>query len=308
MSENRDITGTGTPSTGTSGTRVEATIPAAPDPTVVTTSTTSTTGSVAPDAAGQTSAQLSQTADQAQDRLDVVGDQVESTLKQRSARLQTWAKSPSGRKALMVAGGAAVTYAVGRSTSKRRAAKAKAAKTNPIFRTLHDVGIAAWFGGTLMGAVGINGAAAEVDDPRQRARVANAGWARWTPANLAAIAAHLIGGAGILYNNKGRTRAQKGVAGWTAAKLGMTAAALGATAYSRVLGQQMMNAGDVPVEAGATPSAATPPEVQRAQKQLQYLQWAIPALTGGIVVATARMGEQQRPTAVLEGIVKKVVD
>jgi uncharacterized membrane protein len=58
---------------------------------------------------------------------------------------------------------------------------------NTLARTVHDLGLAAWFGGSLMGAIGLNGASKEVDDPRQRARVANAGWARWTPANAAAI-------------------------------------------------------------------------------------------------------------------------
>jgi hypothetical protein len=32
-----------------------------------------------------------------------------------------------------------------------------------------------------------------VDAPEQRLRVANTGWARWTPVNLAGIAAHLAG-------------------------------------------------------------------------------------------------------------------
>jgi hypothetical protein len=64
---------------------------------------------------------------------------------------------------------------------------------NTVARTLHDVGLAAWFGGSLMGAVGLNGAAAAVEDPAQRLRVANSGWARWTPLNLAGIAAHLAG-------------------------------------------------------------------------------------------------------------------
>jgi hypothetical protein len=34
--------------------------------------------------------------------------------------------------------------------------------------------------------------------------VANAEWARWTPINLAAIVAHLLGGAGLLLANKAR--------------------------------------------------------------------------------------------------------
>jgi hypothetical protein len=64
---------------------------------------------------------------------------------------------------------------------------------NTLARSLHDLGLAAWFGGSLMGAVGLNGAAAVVDAPEQRLRVANTGWARWTPVNLAGIAAHVAG-------------------------------------------------------------------------------------------------------------------
>jgi len=93
---------------------------------------------------------------------------------------------------------------------------------NTVARTLHDVGLAAWFGGSLMGAVGLNGAAAAVDQPEQRLRVANAGWARWTPVNLAGIAAHLIGGAGLLYANRSRVAAQQGVTGSTVAKAVLT--------------------------------------------------------------------------------------
>ena len=62
---------------------------------------------------------------------------------------------------------------------------------NTVARTLHDLGLAAWFGGSLMGAAGLNGAAAVVEDLTQRLRVANSGRARWTPLNLAGIAAHL---------------------------------------------------------------------------------------------------------------------
>lgn len=70
-------------------------------------------------------------------------------------------------------------------------------------RSLHDLGLATWFGGSLMGAVGLNGAAAQVEEPKQRLRVANSGWNRWTPVNLAGIAAHPGGGAVLLGANKG---------------------------------------------------------------------------------------------------------
>ena len=173
-------------------------------------------------------------------------------------------------------------------------------------RSLHDIGLAAWFGGTLMGAVGVNGAAAAVKDPREGGRVANAGWAKWTPVNAVAIGAHLVGGALIVKDNKSRIGGQKGVAAATTVKTAFTGAALLATAYSRVLGAKIKKAGDVPVEGGTAPAAGTPPEVAKAQKQLSGLQWAIPALTGGILVSNAYQGEQQRPLEQVKGIAGRV--
>ena len=73
---------------------------------------------------------------------------------------------------------------------------------NTVVRSLHDLGLAVWLGGSLMGAVGLNGAVQEVSDRSERLRVANAGWARWAPVNAAAIGAHLVGGAGLLQANK----------------------------------------------------------------------------------------------------------
>ncbi|MEA2509259.1 MAG: hypothetical protein QOG21_1341 [Actinomycetota bacterium] len=179
--------------------------------------------------------------------------------------------------------------------------------TNTAARTMHDVGLAAWFGGSLMGAIGLNGAAAQVDDPGQRARVANAGWARWTPVNLGAIGAHLLGGGMLTWANRGRMATQQGVAGVSAAKTAVTVAALGATGYARVLGQKMMDAGDVPVEGGTSPSAATPPEVAGAQRQLNMLQWVIAGLTGMLIWITAYMGEQQRPQEVASGMLSRLM-
>ena len=181
------------------------------------------------------------------------------------------------------------------------------AATNTVARSLQEIGLAAWFGGSLMGAVGLNGAAAEVDRKEQRARVANAGWNRWTPVNLGAIGAHLAGAALLTVGNKSRVAGQKGVGVTSIAKTGVTAAALAATAWSRVLGQKVISAGDVPVEGGTTPAPETPPDVAAAQRKLEKLQWAIPALTGLLVVADAFMGEQQRPAQVASGVAKRLL-
>jgi hypothetical protein len=175
---------------------------------------------------------------------------------------------------------------------------------NTFAHFLHDAGLAAWFGGSLMGAIGVNGAAADVDDPRQRARVANSGWSRWTPFNAAAIGAHLVGGAIIAKDNKGRVATQKGVFGNTVLKTILTGGALAATGYSRILGQKVISAGDVPVAGGTASLPSTPPEVAKAQKQLKALQWVIPGLTGAVMASSALHEEQQRPAEVASGTLK----
>lgn len=159
-----------------------------------------------------------------------------------------------------------------------------------VARILHDVGLAAWFGGSLMGAVGVNGAAADVDDPRERARVANAGWARWTPINLLAIVAHLAGAARIARADK------RGLVGGPASPLKtvLTAGALGATAYARLLGEELMRAGDVSISFGIRPSETTRGKLATARRHLATLQWAIPGLTGAILAISAFARESQR--------------
>src|SRR3954470_23441898 len=176
---------------------------------------------------------------------------------------------------------------------------------NTVVRSLHDLGLGVWFGGSLAGAVGFNGAAADVPDEMLRLRVANAAWARWTPANFAGIAAHLIGGAGPLYANRVRVAAQQGVAPSTVAKAALTAAALGVTAYSRALGTKLETAAGEPVEGATEPSPSTSSDIAKAQQRLKVCQWLVPGLTAGLHVLNAVHGEQQRPQQQLPGILAK---
>lgn len=168
--------------------------------------------------------------------------------------------------------------------------------TNTLSRSLHDVGLAAWFGGTLANAVALNTAAGEAGGPSSAGRVANTGWDRWTPVNAVAIGLHLVGSVGQLAGNRDRVRSQRSVAGMALVKGAVTAAALGVTAYSRVLGKKVAAQTDVPVTSGTQSSTLTPPDVASAQRQLRALQWAVPALTGSLVAVSSYAGEQQRQT------------
>ena len=172
-------------------------------------------------------------------------------------------------------------------------------------RSLHDVGLAAWFGGTLANAVALNPASAEADSAPGTGRVANTGWNRWTPVNAAAIGAHLAGSIGQLLGNRSRIAAQRGVGTMALAKTGLTAAALGVTGYSRLLGRKVAADTSVPAASGTESTVDTPTDVVRGQKQLSTLQWAVPVLTGALIVLSAFAGEQQRPTAVKKGVLAR---
>jgi hypothetical protein len=171
-----------------------------------------------------------------------------------------------------------------------------------VLRSMHDTGLAAWFGGSLMGAVGLNGAASKVGNPRERLAVSSVGWDRWAPVNLAAIGAHLVGATGILAFERRRVAGQRGVATMSAVKTALTAAALGATAYSRKLGKELEDAGEVPVEGVTEPAAETPARIQAVQRRQRIAQWSVPVLTGALIAVSALAGEQQKPSSVLRGV------
>ena len=209
--------------------------------------------------------------------------------------------------------------------------------TSTTYRAMHDIGLAAWFGGSLFGVFGLNAAAEEARDQRTTARVSSVGWAKWAPVNLAAVAVHAIGGAGLLAENRKRAAVQKGATATATTKLALTGAALAATAYTRLLGKKIEDAtihqaSDVPstVTSHASPSSTRtgegsaaqqadkiagqalseaahqlPVDVRQAQRQLAWVQFLVPALTGAALVLGAQAGEEQRPLEQLKGVARR---
>ena len=107
---------------------------------------------------------------------------------------------------------------------------------NTLSRSLHDLGLSAWFGGTLANAVALNAAAAEAGgehrpggqrrlgplDARQRRRDRRPPGRQRRPAP----------------GQQGPGRPAAGRRAMSALKTLLTAAALGVTAYSRALGPE----------------------------------------------------------------------
>lgn len=129
-------------------------------------------------------------------------------------------------------------------------------RTTP-FRTLRDLGGAAWLGGALMGASGLN-AAADLAGAAgaDRDAVVSAGWARWTPVFRAAALAHLGGGLGMLAAERSRA---------AAVALGLSGAAAGTVAGTAVLGGR-----------------------KGADQLVHALEWVTPALLAAATVTNAR--------------------
>lgn len=168
---------------------------------------------------------------------------------------------------------------------------------NTLTRAMHDVSLAAWFGGTLMGAVGLNGATAKAHDPAERLRLSSLGWAKWAPVQLAAIIAHGVGSVGVILGNKDRLAKQPEARANAYVKFGLTLAAGGASLYSAILGAKIAAHAKEGAEGVTEPGATSSEELASAQKQQRVMQWVIPALTGVLVVLAAQQGEQQRPVA-----------
>ncbi|MEU0530624.1 hypothetical protein [Amycolatopsis tolypomycina] len=152
-------------------------------------------------------------------------------------------------------------------------------KRETAWRSARDLGLAVWLGGSLMGAVGLNGTAARAADRVAAARITSTGWSRWTPVGACAIAVHLLGIAGT--GKPQRSHAIRSVT---------TLAAMAASTYSYVVGKQIQHAaldGDR-VTTEADLDAHRHRRLVRAERGLGWVQWAVPALTAALIVDYAR--------------------
>ena len=162
-------------------------------------------------------------------------------------------------------------------------------RTDTLARALNDVGLAAWFGVSLAAAVEAETViAADASGGHPRARPP------WTALSLAAAAVHVAGGLLLLPSNKARLLAQRGVASTASLKSAVKVAALAATGCAGWLTRRTAGTERAEGEDGRTP------------RGLRSTRWATTILTGTALVLNARLGEQQRPTAVLSGVFRRL--
>ena len=169
---------------------------------------------------------------------------------------------------------------------------------NTFIRAANEVSLAVWFGGSLMGATGLERGASMANGDKHR--VEAKAWSSWQPLQVAAIATQLASGAALTFANRNRVVGQRGVATTTLVRTALTGAAIASTVLAARTGAK------VAAEARAdepTDDPARPP----GERLLRISQWMVPALTGAMVVVDALMGEQQRPNQVVRGTLDRIL-
>ncbi|MGP4031725.1 hypothetical protein [Pseudarthrobacter sp. 1C304] len=175
---------------------------------------------------------------------------------------------------------------------------------NLVARSIHDLTAGAWFGGSLMGAIGLNGATAEAKDPAERTRLSSLGWKKWAPVQTAAFGAHFVSGLAIMWENKGRMAKQDGVTRLSVAKSVVTLAGAAVSLYAGLQGAKVDKLASEGAQGATEPKPGASEELRSAQQQLKVLQWAIPVFAGTVIVLGAKHGEMQRPKNVFAGLAR----
>ena len=156
---------------------------------------------------------------------------------------------------------------------------------------LHDLGLAAGFGGNLFGQLALNPAVSVVQSKRERGRVAHVAWARYKNVNALSLAAFagtwIIGRAFLHLSGREVGRASRNL---TLVKDGLVAGALASGVGSMVVGTMLerarMQAGEPPIETGTEPSRGTPPKVARLLRATSVLGISNIVLEAAVVATT----------------------
>lgn len=178
------------------------------------------------------------------------------------------------------------------------------------WRSLHDLGLATWFGGSVFGSVALahhpRSTGAEPEETEAAGLLEGEAWQRFSPVLSGAMVAHLVGGAGLIIWNRDRHRYQDGVTATTVAKSAITVAAVALTVTASVQGTKSQRLRRQVEEESAEADGAY--ELERLERQMRVLGVLIPVATGALVVLGALEGELQRPREIARGLLATARD
>ena len=163
-----------------------------------------------------------------------------------------------------------------------------------IVRAINTVGTAVWFGGTLMGCFALNPAVEVLDDPEERGKMVDEGWARFQPWGAAGLGLGVITHI-IMRRNPPRRPTAKFVTFSRVQDLLMVVAGISSLA-SMALGEYAMHAEPdayTPIEKATEPTTETPEDTQKAQSGLTLASTAT-LLSGLAILVTGAILQTER--------------
>jgi len=141
-------------------------------------------------------------------------------------------------------------------------------------RAAHDVGLAAWLGGTMFGKFALNPSLRNISDPAERGATSNAAWNGYNVVNAIGLGAAAGGWAASRLTETQPSNLSSTEQGLSVAKDALTAVAVVSGLLNGVQGARLARQapnGRVPVETGTKPSPDTPPKAARIQRSLEVL-------------------------------------
>jgi hypothetical protein len=138
-------------------------------------------------------------------------------------------------------------------------------------RALHDVGLAAWVGGSLYGKLALNPAVQLIDKKTDRGKVVNAAWNGYNLVNTLALGAVTVGWLGARFTETRPENLSDTERALSFVKDGLVAAAVLTGIVNGIQGGRLAKQapeGAVPIESGTEPAPETPPEAAKIQRSL----------------------------------------
>ena len=141
-------------------------------------------------------------------------------------------------------------------------------------RALHDIGLAAWLGGSMFGKFALNPAVRLAQDKSDRGKIVNGAWNGYNAVNSLGLGAVALGWAGARMTEARSGQMTDGEQTLARVKDVLVTTAVVTGVASGVQGGRLAKQapeGAVPIEDGTTPAAETPLPAAKIQRSLGVL-------------------------------------
>ena len=163
----------------------------------------------------------------------------------------------------------------------------------------HNLGLAAWFGGTLFGQLSLNPTVSSISDKSERGRVLNESWARFNAVNSLAIASSVLAWRAGGLKDDAELRAPA-LARLKNLLLGGAAVNSVASAIMGARIARQSPEGATPVESGTEPAPETPQEAASSQRAISFFGYGSLVLLALVISLSAVIEtETVKPRGVL---------